>query len=627
MAGAIKKQSKTTIKEEGGTWPLNFMVFLNAAAGRRQDQHRLLRPLQEARAGRLLRGRRQARPEDRPAQRPGRLEGEGLRQGAQVRHPRDAPHRRQGKGLRESDDHAEVSPLPRAALVADRWRPRPARRALPPARSRRPRYRNPDLPATERAADLVRRMTVAEKIAQTMTDAPAIPRLGVPAYEWWNEALHGVARAGRATVFPQAIALAATFDEKLVKRVADVDLRRGARQVQPGPGARRARAAIQGLTFFSPNINIFRDPRWGRGHETFGEDPLPDRAHGRRVHHRACRATTRTTGRRSRPRSTSPCTAAPRPTGIRSTRRSARTISPTPTCRSSRPPCASGRVASVMAAYNRVNGAGLRRQPGAAGARRCAGGGGSSATWSATAPRSTTSGAHHQLVGRPPRRPRAALRAGTDLDCGRAYRHLDEALARGLITESRSGSGAGAALHRRASGSACSIPRRAVPWSRSGAADRVAGAPRARARGRRARRRAAGEPRRRAAARALGPPPGRRRADGRRPAGAARQLPRHPAAPGEAARRRPRGRARPRRRRPLRRAARGWSSTAPARIADGGRRRARQRRRVAFVGLDPRLEGEERGSRFNPGGDRLDLGLPAAQRELLRGAAWRPASR
>ena len=88
-------------------------------------------------------------------------------------------------------------------------------------------------------------MTLSEKIAQTMTAAPAIPRLGVPAYEWWSEALHGVARAGRATVFPQAIALAATFDETLVKRVGERHLRRGAGQVQPGPGARRARAATR----------------------------------------------------------------------------------------------------------------------------------------------------------------------------------------------------------------------------------------------------------------------------------------------------------------------------------------------------------------------------------------------
>ena len=135
------------------------------------------------------------------------------------------------------------------------------------------RYRNPDLPAVERAADLVRRMTVSEKIAQTMTAAPAIPRLGVPAYEWWSEALHGVARAGRATVFPQAIALAATFDEPLMRRVANVisdEARAKFNQAQ----ARGQHGRYQGLTFFSPNVNIFRDPRWGRGHETFGEDPV-----------------------------------------------------------------------------------------------------------------------------------------------------------------------------------------------------------------------------------------------------------------------------------------------------------------------------------------------------------------
>src|SRR5262245_43787597 len=135
------------------------------------------------------------------------------------------------------------------------------------------RYRNPDLPASERAADLVRRMTVSEKIAQTMTDAPAIPRLGVPAYEWWSEALHGVARAGRATVFPQAIALAATFDDALVKRVAGV-ISDEARAKYNQAQARGQHGRFQGLTFFSPNINIFRDPRWGRGQETFGEDPL-----------------------------------------------------------------------------------------------------------------------------------------------------------------------------------------------------------------------------------------------------------------------------------------------------------------------------------------------------------------
>src|SRR4029078_9763283 len=172
------------------------------------------------------------------------------------------------EGLRESDDPAEVTP-PRARalvaiLLASACSGGSRQREPPPA------YRNPDLPAIQRAQDLVHRMTVSEKIAQTMTDAPAIPRLGVPAYEWWNEALHGVARAGRATVFPQAIALAATFDEKLVKRVADV-ISDEARAKYNLAQARGEHGRFQGLTFFSPNINIFRDPRWGRGRETCGE--------------------------------------------------------------------------------------------------------------------------------------------------------------------------------------------------------------------------------------------------------------------------------------------------------------------------------------------------------------------
>ena len=103
-------------------------------------------------------------------------------------------------------------------------------------------------------------------------DAPAIPRLGIPAYNWWNEALHGVARAGAATVFPQAIGLGATFDEASCGVPVRRDLRRGARQAPRAVAPRRPRL-YKGLTFWSPNINIFRDPRWGRGHETYGEDP------------------------------------------------------------------------------------------------------------------------------------------------------------------------------------------------------------------------------------------------------------------------------------------------------------------------------------------------------------------
>jgi beta-glucosidase len=130
-----------------------------------------------------------------------------------------------------------------------------------------------DRPLAARVAALVSRMTLDEKVAQMMDEAPAIDRLGVPAYNWWNEALHGVARAGVATVFPQAIALAATFDEALVERVAGA-IGDEARAKHHEFVRQGSRARYQGLTFFSPNINIVRDPRWGRGHETYGEDPF-----------------------------------------------------------------------------------------------------------------------------------------------------------------------------------------------------------------------------------------------------------------------------------------------------------------------------------------------------------------
>lgn len=123
-----------------------------------------------------------------------------------------------------------------------------------------------------RAADLVSRMTLEEKAAQMQNAAPAIERLGVPAYDWWNEALHGVARAGGATVFPQAIGMAATFDLPLMDAVSAA-ISDEARAKHHAFAARGQRGRYQGLTFWSPNINIFRDPRWGRGQETYGEDP------------------------------------------------------------------------------------------------------------------------------------------------------------------------------------------------------------------------------------------------------------------------------------------------------------------------------------------------------------------
>ena len=123
-----------------------------------------------------------------------------------------------------------------------------------------------------RAKELVAQMTLEEKVGQTLYQAPAIPRLGIKAYNWWNEALHGVARAGTATVFPQAIGMAATFDEDLLEQVGDAVSTEARAKFNMQQKADDT-DIYKGLTFWAPNVNIFRDPRWGRGHETFGEDP------------------------------------------------------------------------------------------------------------------------------------------------------------------------------------------------------------------------------------------------------------------------------------------------------------------------------------------------------------------
>jgi len=124
----------------------------------------------------------------------------------------------------------------------------------------------------KRAAELVAQMTLEEKVGQTLNWAPGIDRLGIKKYNWWNEALHGVARAGVATVFPQAIGLAATFDEDFLEEIADAISTEGRAKFNMQQASEDG-DIYKGLTFWSPNVNIFRDPRWGRGHETFGEDP------------------------------------------------------------------------------------------------------------------------------------------------------------------------------------------------------------------------------------------------------------------------------------------------------------------------------------------------------------------
>ena len=135
-----------------------------------------------------------------------------------------------------------------------------------------PVYKDPSAPHHERARDLISRMTLDEKVSQMIHDAFAVPRLDVPAYNWWNECLHGVARAGRATVFPETIGMAATWDTDLLFRAATA-ISDEARAKNNEFIRRGKRNIYQGLTFWTPNINLFRDPRWGRGMETYGEDP------------------------------------------------------------------------------------------------------------------------------------------------------------------------------------------------------------------------------------------------------------------------------------------------------------------------------------------------------------------
>ena len=126
--------------------------------------------------------------------------------------------------------------------------------------------------AEERAVHLVDQMTVEEMASQLRYDAPANERLHIPAYNWWSEGLHGVARAGTATVFPHSIGLAATFDPVLIEKIGDT-IATEARAKYNAASAHGDRDIYKGLTIWSPNVNIFRDPRWGRGHETYGEDP------------------------------------------------------------------------------------------------------------------------------------------------------------------------------------------------------------------------------------------------------------------------------------------------------------------------------------------------------------------
>ena len=285
--------------------------------------------------------------------------------------------------------------------------------------------------ATAKARELVGKMTIEEKASQLKYDAPAIPRLGIPAYNWWNEVLHGVARAGTATVFPQAIGLAAMFDEDMQEEIATV-ISEEARAKYNGQSKHGDRDIYKGLTVWSPNINIFRDPRWGRGHETYGEDPyLTSRlgirfikglqGQGKYLRTAAC---------------SKHFAVHSGPEALRhqfDARANAKDMSETYLA-AFEATVREAEVESVMGAYNRVNGEPacgsetllkktLREKWGFKGhvVSDC---------WAVR-----DFHANHKVTDTAPESAALALKNGCDLNCGNTYLHMLEALQEGLVTE------------------------------------------------------------------------------------------------------------------------------------------------------------------------------------------------
>ena len=285
--------------------------------------------------------------------------------------------------------------------------------------------------AITKAKELVSKMTIEEKASQLKYDAPAIPRLGVPAYNWWNEVLHGVARAGTATVFPQAIGLAAMFDEDMQEEIAAA-IANEARAKYNGQSRHGDRDIYKGLTVWSPNINIFRDPRWGRGHETYGEDPyLTSRlgirfikglqGDGKYLKTAAC---SKHFAVHSGPEAKRhEFNAVANPKDMEETYLAAFEAT-----------VKEAEVESVMGAYNRVNG-----EP---------------ACGSETLLKKTLRGkwgfkghvvsdcwairdfhTNHKVTDTAPESAALALKNGCDLNCGNTYLHMMEALKEGLVTE------------------------------------------------------------------------------------------------------------------------------------------------------------------------------------------------
>ena len=304
-----------------------------------------------------------------------------------------------------------------------------------PARARPadvPLFTDPDQPLEARVADLVGRMTLEEKVSQMVHGASEVARLGVPSYNWWNECLHGVARAGIATVFPQAIGMAASFDPSLLHRAARA-ISDEARAKHHEAQRRGDRRIYKGLTFWSPNVNIFRDPRWGRGQETYGEDPyLTGRLgvafvrglQGDDPRYLKLVATPKHFAAHSGPEALRHhFDAHVSPKDMRETYLPAFFD-----C------VVEGKARSVMGAYNRTNGEPCCASPTLLQQTL-------RAEWGFTGYVVSDCGAiadihlHHTVTSSPARSAALAVKAGCDLECGQVYPALVEAVQEGLITE------------------------------------------------------------------------------------------------------------------------------------------------------------------------------------------------
>ncbi len=302
---------------------------------------------------------------------------------------------------------------------------------LPGISQPRFQFQDTNLSTQERVESLLAEMTLEEKMAQMLYTSPAIPRLGIPEYNWWNECLHGVARAGYATVFPQSITIAASWDTGLINQVASV-ISDEARAKHHEFARRGLRKIYQGLTFWSPNINIFRDPRWGRGHETYGEDPYLTGQMGTQFvkglqgddpNYLKVVATAKHFAVHSGPEPSR---------HVFDARVSERDLRETylPAFRSL---IVDGGVYSIMGAYNRFRGEACCASPELSGILRNEWGFKGyivSDCWAIA-----DIWQYHKIAKDEAEAAAMAVKTGTDLECGNTYKALPEAYKRGLITE------------------------------------------------------------------------------------------------------------------------------------------------------------------------------------------------